>query len=95
MNHGVKIYHVALNCITADKLEMDAFQSTMVLNGAALLTGDAVSNVFFFMTIHTSQFNLKNNARRINSNRQGQFLSFYSFIMLPSILLINTASIRM
>jgi len=50
---------VALNCITADKSEMDVFQSTMVLDGAVQLTGDAVSNVFFFMTIQTSQFNLK------------------------------------
>jgi len=41
LNHGVKKYRVALSCITADKLEMDVFQSTMVPVGAAQLTGDA------------------------------------------------------
>jgi hypothetical protein len=49
---------VALSCITADKSEMDVLQFTMVPDGAAQFTGDAVSNVFL-MTTHTSQFNLK------------------------------------
>ena len=49
---------MALSCITADKSEMDVFQSTMVPDGAVQLTGGAVSNVFFLMTIHIFYRNL-------------------------------------
>lgn len=52
LDHGVKKYLVALNCITADKSVMDVFQSIMVLQAAAPLIGGVVSRTLFFTTIH-------------------------------------------
>lgn len=56
LDHGVKKYLVALNCITADKSVMDVFQYITVPQAAAPLTGGVVSRTLFFTTIHAILF---------------------------------------